>query len=159
MSILRESTASNLKPETVSKLQMLHQANIDSAKGFEEAAKDVENAKLAADFRSWSEERSKQAQELASLIEINEGEVDREGSWLGDLHRSYISLKAAITSDDEHAVLAEAERGEDHIKGAYEEVLEQCPGTAVNNTLQHQYANVKKIHDRVLELRDACKSC
>ncbi len=157
MSILTKNAKSNLSSDFVSSLQNLHQANVDSAKGFKEAAQDLKNSQLAADFMKWSQERNKQARELAEIVEINDGEVDREGSWLGSLHRSYMALKAAISSDDDHAILAEAERGEDYIKEAYEEVLKESPGTAVNDVLQRQYANVKATHDRVRDLRDACR--
>ncbi|TWU27688.1 PA2169 family four-helix-bundle protein [Bythopirellula polymerisocia] len=159
MSILTKNTECNLEPEFVSNLQTLHQANIDSSKGFKEAAQDVKNSQLAANFLKWSQERSHQALELAELVEINDGEVNREGTWLGSLHRAYMSLKAAVSSDDDHAILAEAERGEDYIKEAYEDLLKESPGTAVNDLLQHQYASVKATHDRVRVLRDACKSC
>ena len=159
MSILPNNAESNLEPEFISNLQTLHQANVDSAKGFKEAAQDVKNSELATEFTKWSQERRQQAHELSGLIEINQGDVDREGSWLGSLHRAYMSLKAAISSDDDHAILAEAERGEDYIKEAYEDVLKESPGTAVNDVLQHQYASVKATHDRVRALRDACKEC
>lgn len=159
MSIQTQETKCNLKSEVICNIQRLHQANIDSAKGFEEAAKDVKDPQLAADFRQWSSERSAQATELAKLVECNGEDVDRESSWLSALHRAYTSMRTAVSSDDKHAILAEAERGEDHIKKAYEEVLKDTPGTAANDILQQQYANVKATHDRVLELRDACKSC
>lgn len=159
MSTLSNQTEIDLSPDFVDQLQRLHQANVDSAKGFKEAAADVKNSQLASDFRSWSEQRRQQAHELSQLVHLNDGEVDREGSWLASLHRSYMALKAAISSDDDHAILAEAERGEDSIKEAYEEVLKDSPGTAVNDLLQRQYANVKASHDRVRDLRDACQSC
>lgn len=158
MSILHADSLSDLDPEFVRNLQSVHQANVDSAKGFEEAAKDVKNTQLATDFRKWSQERSKQARDLAELVEINDGEVNREVSWLGSLHRSYMLLKAAISSDDDHAILTEAERGEDSIKEAYEDVLKESPGTTVNDLLQQQYSQVKATHDRVRQLRDACTS-
>jgi uncharacterized protein (TIGR02284 family) len=154
-----DCSRTDLSPEFVESLQNLHQANIDSAKGFEEAAQDVSDSRVAADFRAWSQQRRQQARELAELIELNEGEVDRGGSWLAGLHRTYVGLKAALSSNDVHAVLSEAERGEDHIKQAYEEVLQESPGTAVNDVLQRQYASVKATHDRVRQLRDACQNC
>jgi len=159
MSILNPETKCDLKADVIDNIQKLHQANIDSAEGFEEAAKQIKNADLAADFRNWSQQRTKQAKELAGLVECNGKHADCDTSWLADLHRAYTSLRTSLSSDDEHAILAEAERGEDHIKDAYEEVLKDTPGTAVNDVLQQQYAEVKKTHDRVRDLRDACKSC
>lgn len=159
MGILNPEMKCTLKPEVVSDIQKLHQANIDSAKGFEETAKDLKDEQLADNFCKWSSERSAQATELAELVECNAESVDHESSWLSALHRAYTSMRAAVSYDDKHALLAEAERGEDHIKAAYEEVLKETPGSAVNDILQRQYARVKATHDCVRDLRDACKRC
>jgi uncharacterized protein (TIGR02284 family) len=53
--------------------------------------------------------------------------------------------------------LAEAERGEDHIKRAYEDVLTETAGSPMNGVLQVQYSQVKAGHDKVRDLRDAMK--
>ena len=159
MSIAKPETKCDLRPEVVENVKNLHQANIDSADGFESTANELKDQDLAMAFRRWASERRQQAAELANLVECNADEVDREGSWLAGLHRAYISLRTAVTNDDRQAILEEAERGEDHIKDAYEEVLKGEPGTAISDVLHRQYARVKETHDRVRDLRDACKSC
>ncbi len=158
MSIQNPETKCDLKEETIDGLQKLHQANVDSAEGFREAAEQIKRSDLAEKFRKWSDQRAKQAKELADIVNCNGEDVDCEASWLAELHQAYTSMKTAFTSDDVHAVLAEAERGEDHIKEAYEEVLKETPGTAANAVLQRQYADVKATHDEVRDLRDACKN-
>ena len=62
-----------------------------------------------------------------------------------------------VTNGDAYVVLIEAERGEDHIKEAYEDVLKATAGSAMNDVLQAQYARVKAGHDKVRDLRDAYK--
>ncbi|QDT01426.1 PA2169 family four-helix-bundle protein [Adhaeretor mobilis] len=157
MSIATPETVADLKPEVIENLKKIRQANIDSADGFTEAGKELSDPQLAEKFQKWAQQRRANSTELGNLIATNGEEVCREGSWLAALHRSYISLKTALSSDDKQAVLNEAEAGEDHIKGAYEEVLKETPGSAVNDVLQRQYAEVKAVHDRVRDLRDACK--
>ena len=157
MSIKNPETTCDLKSDVVDGIQKLHQANIDSAEGFREAANQIKHSDLAEKFRKWSQQRTQQAKELADIVSCNGAEVDSETSWLADLHRAYTDMKTAFTSNDVHAVLAEAERGEDHIKGAYEDVLKETPGTAANDVLQRQYADVKATHDEVRDLRDAHK--
>lgn len=157
MSIKTTETKCDLSKEVLDNVEELHQANIDSAEGFEYAAEQVKDTGLASDFRGWAKQRRTQASELESVCGCNGKEVNREKSWLAGLHQTYMSLKTAVTSDDKQAILNEAERGEDHIKAAYEDVLKDTPGSAVNDILQRQYANVKATHDQVRDKRDACK--
>ncbi|MEO7318692.1 MAG: PA2169 family four-helix-bundle protein, partial [Chthoniobacteraceae bacterium] len=85
-----------------------------------------------------------------------ESKPETAGSVSGALHRGWIDLKAALTSKDEHAILAECERGEDSAVAHYTEALadEGLPGH-VTATLQTQYKAVKAAHDRVRDLRDS----
>ena len=74
------------------------------------------------------------------------------------MHRAWINLKAAITSQDEHAILAECERGEDSAVSEYKKAMEEKDLSApVRDTISRQYSEVKSAHDRIRELRDATK--
>ena len=64
-------------------------------------------------------------------------------------------MRGSIKDDNAHAVLSEAERGEDAIKARYEDVLKENPGNPVSDVLHRQYASVKAMHDRVRDMRDA----
>jgi hypothetical protein len=41
------------------------------------------------------------------------------------MHRAWINIKSAVTNRDRHAILAEAERGEDSAVDAYKDALEE----------------------------------
>jgi uncharacterized protein (TIGR02284 family) len=71
------------------------------------------------------------------------------------VHRGWIELKLALTSGDDHAILAECERGEDHAVEAFKKALEQELPSDVRQEVKSQAARVLKAHDRVKELRDA----
>jgi len=71
------------------------------------------------------------------------------------MHRAWINIKSAITGMNEHAVLAECERGEDTGKHTYEEALKQDLPTDVRTIIERQYQGVKENHDRVRDLRNA----
>ncbi len=58
---------------------------------------------------------------------------------------------------DAYVILCEAERGEDHIKHAYEDVLKETAGSPLNHVLPQQYSIVKSGHDKVRDLRDTFK--
>ncbi len=133
----------------------------DGEQGFKTAASDIESVGLSADlkqlFLDYSSQRSRLAAELQSLARsLGETDPAESGSVAGALHRGWIDLKAAITSRDEHAVLAECERGEDVAVAAYKKALaEEDLPSAVRDTLQTQYAEVKRTHDHVRNLRDS----
>ncbi|RJX53532.1 chemotaxis protein, partial [Pseudomonas syringae pv. actinidiae] len=65
------------------------------------------------------------------------------------------------TSNDDLAVLEEAERGEDVAKKAYSKALEKSHekgvSPAVMGVIQKQYDGVLKNHDEVKALRDSAR--
>jgi uncharacterized protein (TIGR02284 family) len=58
----------------------------------------------------------------------------------------------------EHAILSEAERGEDHIKAKYEEAIKDLKGCTCVTILGRQYSTVVASHDAVRDLRDRHKT-
>lgn len=145
----------NLNEETVDQLQKLIRANIDSYNGYKEAGELIKDAELSTLFRKIGDERSAMASELQKHVKFNGEEAVDDGSVAAKTHRIWMNIKSKIVGEDTHAILAEAERGEDHIKHAYEEVLKATGGSAMNDVLTHQYAKVKAGHDQIRDLRDA----
>jgi uncharacterized protein (TIGR02284 family) len=136
-------------------LQDLIRVNIDSCEGFRDAAEHVHDASLKNLFLMRASERERQAEELKTYVELNQEEPVDEGSFAAKVHRVWMNVREALSSDDTYAVLAEAERGEDHIKEAYEDALRQTSGSAVHDVLMDHYAQVKTAHDHIRDLRDA----
>jgi len=151
-------TKHDLNESTVSKLQELIRLNIDSYDGFHSSADDLKDPQLATLFREIAQERSHLATELQEYVEWNGEAAVEDGSYLAAFHRTWIDLRSKLSGGDSYAVLAEAERGEDHIKHAYEDVLKSTAGSAMNDVLMCQYKTVKLGHDRIRDLRDAYKA-
>lgn len=148
-------TKAHLEPETVEMLQELIQVNIDSRDGFRHVADQIEDLSIAGFFDRAADEREQQADELAAFVEYNGEEAVRGGSFSAAVHRAWINIRDSLSSSRLYAILAEAERGEDQIKQAYEQALKDHPGTAMQDVLMQQYKQVKAIHDHVRDLRDA----
>lgn len=131
----------------------------DGQQGFQTAAEDVENPKLKTLFSEYSLQRATFAGDLQELARsLGEPEPEDQGSIAGAVHRGWIDLKAALMSRDEHAVLAECERGEDVAVKAYKDALEDVDlASNVRQTLQKQFTHVQAAHDRVRNLRDSYK--
>lgn len=151
-------TKADLNKKTIEKLQKLIRANIDSHEGFQKAAEEVEDQNIAGLFRNLAEQRSQFASELQNYVEWNGEEARNDGSVAAQVHRVWMNVRSKLSGGDAYAILAEAEFGEDHIKEAYEEVLEETAGSAMNDVLSHQFAQIKSGHDRVRDLRDEYKA-
>lgn len=151
-------TKLNLNDSTITKLQTLIRANIDSYDGFRESADQIDDAQVADLFREMAASRSTLAAELQDYVAWNDEDPVEAGSYAAMVHRTWIDIRGMISGGDAYAILAEAEAGEDHIKHAYEDALKETAGSAMNDVLQKQYAQVKQGHDRIRDMRDAFKA-
>lgn len=147
-------TTVNLNADTLAKLQDLIRANIDAYDGLQESADEINDHSIATLFRGIAQERSKLASELQDYVEWNGEDAAAEGSFAAGVHRAWLNVRSKLNNGDPYIVLIEAEFGEDYIKHAYEEVLKETAGSAMNAVLQKQYAVVKAGHDRIRDLRD-----
>src|SRR5205823_1957098 len=99
--------------EIVSVIDDLIQTLKDGQDGFKQAAEGVKAPQLKSLFNEYSNQRSEFAAELQSLARLGRSQPEESGSAAGALHRTWINLKSAITSGDDHAILAQCECGED----------------------------------------------
>ncbi|MGB8167899.1 MAG: PA2169 family four-helix-bundle protein [Chthoniobacteraceae bacterium] len=127
----------------------------DGQEGFRTAAENVKSADSKALFFELATQRQQFASELQGLVDGLGDEPEKSGSIAGALHRGWIDLKAAVTNDDEHSILAECERGEDSAAAEYHKALEQnhLPQN-VRAIVERQATAVQAAHDRVRALRD-----
>lgn len=128
----------------------------DGQEGFRTASGDVPSSELKELFSKLSLQRSEFAGELQSLARsYGDKDPTDSGSVAGALHRGWIDLKTALASRDEHAVLAECERGEDAAVSTYRKALEETELSAeVRAVLEKQASQVKTAHDHIRNLCD-----
>lgn len=148
-------SVSNLNKDSIKGIQDLIEINIDSSKGFTEAADKIESPGIANLFRQCATERKQNANQLKDIVRANNEEPEDSGSASGLMHRWWLEIRGTVTGGNEHSVLAEAERGEDAIKHRYEDTLRHTAGSAVNDLLTKQYTGVKARHDQIRDMRDA----
>ncbi len=158
-------TPAALSQETVDHIKDLVRINNDSSKGFADAADVVEDPELKKLFSDMSEQRKRFAGELGHYVAVNDNDesmlsIDNlSGTWKGTLHRWWQDLRGKLSGGDAYAVLAEAERCEDRIKACYEQTIKETAGSPLSDVLHKQYAEIKKGHDGIRDLRDAAKAC
>jgi len=146
--------------EIISTINDLIETLKDGQEGFRQASEAVKDSKLKSLFSEFSLQRARFAGELQNeAISLGDHNPEDSGSTSGAMHRTWINLKAAITSGDDHAILAECERGEDSAVNEFKKAMEEKELVApVRETISRQYADVKRAHDRIRELRDATKN-
>jgi uncharacterized protein (TIGR02284 family) len=102
--------------DEISTLNTLIATTIDSVTGYENSAKDIENQRFAEIFRQRANERQRVVEDLRSEVRRLGGNPEDDGSFMGKAHQRFEDLKAAITGQDEKAIINEVERGEDYLK-------------------------------------------
>ncbi len=135
-------------------LNTLITTTIDSANGFEEAAKDAKSPQFQTMFTDYARERRQCVERLQQQVRSLGGTPEDDGSVKAAAHRTWLNLKDAISGNDDQQVIEEVERGEDYIKGKYETALQDdqlsAPTRAV---IQEAFTSVKSGHDRASQLK------
>ena len=147
-------TKIELDSVTLAKLHDLVPIYVESDEGFTEASKEIKDKTIAALFLDLASQRKSNAEELQEFIAWNGEKTEVKGFYIAVMHRAWIVLRGMISGGDSYAILSEAERGEDAIKGAYEDAMPSVSRNAVYDVLSRQYVRVKADHDRIKSLRD-----
>src|SRR5918996_5321879 len=146
--------------EIISTINGLIETLKDGQQGFRQASEAVKDSQLKSLFNEFSLQRARFAGELQNeAITLGEHNPENTSSTAGAMHRAWINLKSAITSADDHAILAECERGEDSAVNEFKKAMEEEELSAsIREAITRQYTDVKRAHDRIRELRDAAKN-
>ena len=147
------------KREIISVLDELIETLKDGQQGFRQAAESVTDPKLKSLFRDYSDQRSRFVTALQTEArKFGEKEPDNDSSAAGALHRGWINLKSTVTGGNEHAILAECERGEDSAVEEFQKAVQDELPPALQEVVLRQYGEIKAAHDRIRDLRDAVKT-
>ena len=142
--------------KSISILNDLIETCKDGQHGFTTAGKDAKDAELGRVFSHYASQRADYIRELQQRVRALGGDPDKHGSVSGSLHRGWINLKSAMSSDEPHAVLAECERGEDAAVANYRAALNETELDSESRALvQRQASGVQEAHDRIKQLRDS----
>jgi uncharacterized protein (TIGR02284 family) len=144
--------------EIISTINSLIETLKDGQEGFKQAAEAVKDPQLKSLFNEYSQQRSRFATDLQGQAKaLGEAKPEKTSSAAGAMHRAWINLKSVISSGDDHAILAECERGEDSAVKEYREALDNGLTSPLRDIVSRQYSEVKAAHDRIKNLRDVVK--
>ncbi|MCI3944074.1 chemotaxis protein [Pseudomonas syringae] len=152
----------DINKETISILNDLIETSIDGKEGFAISAENAKTASVKEFFTRRSAAVGAAVSELQQHVQQLGGKPEDSSSMSADLHQAWVKLKTVFTSNDDLAVLEEAERGEDVAKKAYADAIkksrEKGVSSAVIAVIEKQYEGVLKNHDEVKALRNAARA-
>lgn len=126
----------------------------DSINGYRDAAQHVDSSEYRDLFETMASDREAALNALNGVITAKGAEGETGGTTLGHLHQTWLDFKANFTGRDDKAVVNEVERGEDYLKGKFEDAMkldELDPTTRA--AIDEAYSSVRKGHDRVSALK------
>ena len=138
----------------ISTLNDLIATTYDSINGYTEAARNSDNQRFVAMFTARSVEREATVRTLrADVIRLG-GKPDENGTVMGGAHRMFMNLKSVVTGQDEAAIIAEVEQGEDHIRAKFEDAIADADlSPQVMHTIRECFVSVKQGHDEMRDLK------
>ena len=137
------------------KLNKLLEKNYDAEKGYKKAAENVEMPGLKNYFERKSQERYNFGHELKNELSRYGQKIDKGGSAAGSLHRAWMDIKAALSSNSEESMLEEAIRGEKASVEEYNEVInDSSVPMSTKNILMSQRDKIQASLSTIKRLED-----
>ncbi|MEO8103910.1 MAG: PA2169 family four-helix-bundle protein [Betaproteobacteria bacterium] len=143
--------------EIIDTLNTLIETSRDGENGFTACAEDAEDAALRAYFTICATRCRESVHTLAELVKHYGGSPEPSGSVLAPLNRAWLDLRAALSANNDLAVLEECERAEDMALGAYQQAVNKNLPVDVLPVVMLQLNGVQENHDRVRTMRDERK--
>jgi uncharacterized protein (TIGR02284 family) len=138
--------------EASSTLNNLIQTCKDGENGFRAAAESVQDTNLRHLLESYGQQRSEFAAALQLEVRRLAHDPVDSGHAAAALHRSWMEIKAGLTGQDEAAVIAECERGEDVAVEVYQKTLGSELPADIRALVERQYLEIKDAHDHIRSL-------
>jgi uncharacterized protein (TIGR02284 family) len=146
--------------KTIEILNDLILINNDRIEGYERALKEIEQSEGDADlipmFLRFIDDSRRYKVELGTEVAAFGRDMETGTSVPGKLHRAWMAVKETFSGHDRHSILEECEFGEDAIKKAYEDALnDEILAAYIREMLLEQQTELIEAHDEIRELRDS----
>ncbi len=138
--------------ETISILNGLIETCEDGVKGFRTAAAAVKHPAAKTLFTSRVPAIEHAASELQAEVQRLGATPETTGSVAAKIHRGWIDLKAAVTGQNDAAIITECERGEQVAVHNYEEARKQQLPSGIRTMVDRQYQGAVQNLERVRAL-------
>lgn len=130
-------------------LNGLIETTLDSIDGYRRSAEQATNPRFASEFLARAAEREQVVATLRDEVRRQGGTPEDDGSVLAAAHRAFLTLRDTVTGSDDHAVIAEVDRGESWLNAKWEAALKDdqlSPET--RDVIGRCYDSVRAGHER-----------
>jgi uncharacterized protein (TIGR02284 family) len=144
--------------EVIDTLNDLLETCRDGEYGFATSAEHTKSTELKSILVRHAGECRQAGLELQALIRQLGGEPDEGGSMSGAVHRGWVSVRSALSTSTDQAMLDECERGEDVAVASYRKALKENLPLSIRSIVQRQAEGAQRNHDQIKALRDSWKT-
>lgn len=128
---------------------------VDSADGYEKAAEVADRPAFKQLFERRAASRRAMVADVRNHIVELGGTPDDDGSILANMHRTFLSIRAAIQDNDEAAIEA-VDNGEEYLREKFEDALENDDLDISSRTILKKYQGELRADGRLIDqLEDA----
>lgn len=132
----------------------LIQVTIDSADGYRKAGEEAGNHNFQSIFFDRANERERLVDKMQDFVRAQGAEPETDGSLSAGAHRLFLDIRDAIAGNDDRAIVAEVERGEDYIKESFETAQRDTElSTEARALIDECYRSVAAGHDQMRDLK------
>jgi uncharacterized protein (TIGR02284 family) len=127
----------------------------DGKKFYEEAASKVTRSDLRALFSRMATTKGAIASDLRTAVVARGDQPATEGSFAGLIHKAYSEIRAKLSTDKNHAYVAELEQFEDRILHAFQHAAQKSEDAGVRTIAQRYMPEVSRDHAQMRDLKHA----
>lgn len=139
----------------IEKLNDLIEKNYDACQGYKKAAEKASSPALKSFLNDYSQQRDQFVRDLRNEVVQLGGDPEDSGSVSGSAHRTWMDMKAALSSDKDESVLEECITGESAALDEYRDTLNNSQFRASTEAvLRNQHRAVENAYNRVKSLED-----
>lgn len=144
--------------DAVSVLNNLIETNRDGEEGFRLAAEKAKDPSLKSLFSKYSSQRGSNVKELQTLVTQLGEKPATSGHITASLHRGWINLKEALSSDEDKSIIIECEAGEDSAMKNYKEALAKNLPANIATVVQRQFTGVQESHGVIRDMKHSLQA-
>jgi uncharacterized protein (TIGR02284 family) len=127
----------------------------DGKNFYEEAATKVTRPDLRDLFTRMATTKGAIASDLRTAVVARGDQPATGGSFSGSIHKGYSEIRAKLSSDKNHAYVAELEQFEDRILETFQHAAQQSDDAGVRTLAQRYMPDVSRDHAQMRDLKHA----
>ncbi len=153
----QDDTGEEVSGTVIATLNGLIETCKNGEEGFRAAAEAASAQDIKVTFAKFARARWQMARELQDEVQGLGGHPETSGTVGGAVHRGWMNVKSMVAGQDDGKIIAEAERGEDIAKAAYESALREDLPVQVRVLVERQAGKVRAAHDEVRSMEKSAR--